>query len=119
MEVNGQFHAPAALPLGESIPGTYWIRGWEGPRAGLGAMEKRKILQCWEWNAGRPACSPSLYRLSYPGFQRWMVHHPFHFFSYLLQFPAHSPSGFSQQAFQLVTLHLVLNMHKIMSPLVP
>jgi hypothetical protein len=37
-----------------------------GPRVGLDAVEKRKILQCRESNPGHPACSPSLYRLSYP-----------------------------------------------------
>jgi hypothetical protein len=38
MEVNGQLHAPAILPLG-----THWIREWVDSRAGPGAVEKRKI----------------------------------------------------------------------------
>jgi hypothetical protein len=58
MEMSGQLHAP--------VPGTHCIAGWVGPRAGLEAVE-RKILHCREWNPGRPAGSPSLYRLSYPG----------------------------------------------------
>jgi hypothetical protein len=33
--VSGQFHALAALPPGEAAPGTYWIGGSVGPRAGL------------------------------------------------------------------------------------
>jgi hypothetical protein len=27
----------------EVVPGTHWIGGWAGPRAGLDAVEKRKI----------------------------------------------------------------------------
>jgi hypothetical protein len=37
-----------------------------GPRVGLDDVEKRKIVHCRESNPGRPARSPSLYRLSYP-----------------------------------------------------
>jgi hypothetical protein len=37
-----------------------------GPRVGLDAVEKRKILHCEESNLGRPARSSPLYRLSYP-----------------------------------------------------
>jgi hypothetical protein len=33
-EMIGQLHAPAALH-----PGTHWIGGWLGPRAGLDNME--------------------------------------------------------------------------------
>jgi hypothetical protein len=29
---------------GERAPGTHWIGGWVGPRAGLDDMEKKKIL---------------------------------------------------------------------------
>jgi hypothetical protein len=35
MEVSGQPHAPATLYPGERTPGTHWIGGWVGPRAGL------------------------------------------------------------------------------------
>jgi hypothetical protein len=42
MEVSGQLHAPAALLPGERAPGTRWIVGWVGPRAGLNGVEKRK-----------------------------------------------------------------------------
>jgi len=44
MEVGGQLHAPAALPTGERVPGTHWIRDWVGPRVGLDAVVKRDIL---------------------------------------------------------------------------
>jgi hypothetical protein len=41
---------------GERTPGTHWIGGWVGPRAGLEAVEKRKNLSpCRESNPGRPA----------------------------------------------------------------
>jgi len=44
MEVSGQLHVPAALLPGESDPGTRWITGGVGPRAGLDAVaRKRKI----------------------------------------------------------------------------
>jgi hypothetical protein len=33
MGVGGQRHVPAALPLGKT-PGTHYIGGWMGPRAG-------------------------------------------------------------------------------------
>jgi hypothetical protein len=42
MEVSGQLHAPAALPLGK-VPCTHRIGGWVGPRAFLDAVVKRKI----------------------------------------------------------------------------
>jgi hypothetical protein len=52
---------PAALPAGKG-PGTHWIGGWVGPRAGLDAKEKRKFLTL-PWlelrPVGRPARSQS------------------------------------------------------------
>jgi hypothetical protein len=48
------------------VPGTHCIRGWVGPWAVLDAAEERNLYppgiepRC-------PACSPSLYCLSYPG----------------------------------------------------
>jgi hypothetical protein len=61
MEVSGQLHVPAALP---SMP-IGWRAGW-APRAGLD-WRKEKSCLCRKSNPGRPARSPSLYRLSYPG----------------------------------------------------
>jgi hypothetical protein len=43
MEVSGQLHAPATLLPGKEPPGTHWIGGWVGPRAGLDMVEKRKF----------------------------------------------------------------------------
>jgi hypothetical protein len=37
MDVNGQLHAPAALPPGEA-PGAHWIGGWVGPKAVLNGV---------------------------------------------------------------------------------
>jgi hypothetical protein len=42
--MSGQRHAPIALPPGERAPGTHWVGGWVGPRAGLDNVEKRKLL---------------------------------------------------------------------------
>jgi len=38
MEVRNHLHTPATLP-----PGTHWIGGWVGSRAGLDVVVKRKI----------------------------------------------------------------------------
>jgi hypothetical protein len=44
MEVSGQHRAPATLcPRGKD-PGTHWTGGWVGPRAGLDAGARGKIL---------------------------------------------------------------------------
>jgi hypothetical protein len=50
----------------ERAPGTHWIGGCVGPRVGLDAVEKRKILHCRESNPGCSSRSPLLYRLNYP-----------------------------------------------------
>jgi hypothetical protein len=34
---------PNRLTPGENAPSTHWVGGWLGPRAGLDAVEKRKI----------------------------------------------------------------------------
>jgi hypothetical protein len=58
---------PNRFTSGERTPSTRWIWEWVGSRAGLSAIEKRKISwHCLEWNPGRPARNPSLFRLSYP-----------------------------------------------------
>ena len=41
MGLRGQRHAPAALPPGKS-PGTHFIGGWVGPRAGLDGCGKSR-----------------------------------------------------------------------------
>jgi hypothetical protein len=41
--VSGQIHAPGRFTPGEITPGTHWIGGWVGPRAGLDAVEKINV----------------------------------------------------------------------------
>jgi hypothetical protein len=54
----------AASRLCYSTPGTHWIGGLEGPRAGLDVVEKRKISSPYRGsNTGRPARRSSLHRL--------------------------------------------------------
>jgi hypothetical protein len=66
MGVSGQIHASAALYPWGKVPGTHWIGGWVGPRAGLDAGARRKILSpCRGSNPDRPARSQTLYCLSY------------------------------------------------------
>jgi hypothetical protein len=51
----------------EGAPGTHWIGGWVGPRAGLGVMVKTKSpSRCWDWNPDHPARSPALYHWAIP-----------------------------------------------------
>jgi hypothetical protein len=55
--LDGQLHAPAASPHRQS-PGPHLTGGWMGSRAGLDAVEKRKISYPYrESNLGRPARS--------------------------------------------------------------
>jgi len=44
MEVSGQFHALAGLSRGKGPPGTHWIGGWVGPRAGLNVVANKTYL---------------------------------------------------------------------------
>jgi hypothetical protein len=64
MELGGQLHVPPTLS-----PGTHWIGGWMGPRAGLDDMENRKFLILSGLKLrplSRPARGHSLHRLRYP-----------------------------------------------------
>jgi hypothetical protein len=59
---------PGRFTAGETEPVNHWIGGWVGPRASLDTVEYRKIpCPCRKSNPSRPAHSPSLYRLRYPG----------------------------------------------------
>jgi hypothetical protein len=42
MEMSGELYAPAVLLHENSPPGTHWMGGWVGPKAGLDAVEKIK-----------------------------------------------------------------------------
>jgi len=60
--VSGQSHMLAALIPLESTTSTNWTGGWVGPRAGLNAEARGKILGlCWGENPGQPICSQTLY----------------------------------------------------------
>jgi hypothetical protein len=51
--VGGQLHYPAALSPWVRAPGTHWMRGWVGPRAGLNTVAKMKKschCSCREFN---------------------------------------------------------------------
>jgi hypothetical protein len=70
--VGGQWSdsRPGRFTPEERDPGTNWIEGWVGPRAGMDNMEKRKFLTLPVLELrllGRSARSQSLYRLSYSG----------------------------------------------------
>ena len=69
-----QRHASTALPP-EKRPGTHFIEGWVGLRAGLDGCGKPRP----DWDSIRPARSESLYRLSYPGL------HYYYYYYYLMQ----------------------------------
>jgi hypothetical protein len=49
---------PGRFTHRERTPGTHWIGGWVGPRAGLDTVSKRKILtSCRDSNLEHPARS--------------------------------------------------------------
>jgi hypothetical protein len=53
---------PQLLYPRERTPGTNWIGGWVGPKAGLDMVVKRKIPSLTGTHTlNHPACSPALY----------------------------------------------------------
>jgi hypothetical protein len=63
---------PGPLTAGEKDPVPIGEEAWWASQVGLDAVEKRKITYPFRVsNSGRPACSPSLYRLKqkYPCFE--------------------------------------------------
>jgi hypothetical protein len=74
MGVSVQRHAPAALYPREKNPRCPLDRKWVGPRAGLDAGARRKILLPLSGieprSPDRPARSQTLYCLSYRGSKR-------------------------------------------------
>jgi len=65
MELGGQHHAPAVLPLLER-PGTHCIVGWVSPQGRSGRVRKISPSPGIR-SQDRPVCSDSLYRLCYRG----------------------------------------------------
>jgi hypothetical protein len=73
--VGGEWSAsrPGRFTPRERAPGTHWIGGWVGPRAGLDDVDKRNFLTLLGLELrpiGRPSRSQSPYRLRYPGYHR-------------------------------------------------
>jgi len=59
-EVGAQLHASTVFtppPPRERPPGTHWIGGWVGPRAGLDAVVREEFPV----SAGHSARSPAVY----------------------------------------------------------
>jgi hypothetical protein len=72
--VGGESSAsrPGRFTPGERAPGTHWIGGSVGSRAGLDDAERRKFLTLPGLELrplGRPARNQSVYRLRYPRLQ--------------------------------------------------
>jgi hypothetical protein len=61
-------HSHRRENLKSYTPSTCWIRGWAVPKTGLHCEYKKIYCFCRDSNPGRPAPSPSLYRLSSPAF---------------------------------------------------
>jgi hypothetical protein len=57
---------PLYPSLWEAAPNTHCRGGWVHPSVSLYTVEEKEILHCLELNLGHPACSQSVYRLSYP-----------------------------------------------------
>jgi hypothetical protein len=61
--MNGQLHAPAALPPGKEPPVPIWYEvGW-APEPGWTLWRREESCPYQESNPGRPVCSRSPYRL--------------------------------------------------------
>jgi len=71
MEIGGQRHAPAALRPGKG-PGSHFIGSWVDTRYGLDGCGKSRLTG--NRSTDLPACSESLYRMSYPGPQGQLTH---------------------------------------------
>jgi hypothetical protein len=58
---------PGRFAPRERAPGTHWIGGWVGPRAGLDAVVKRKFqAPAGTWTPDHSARSPALYHWAIP-----------------------------------------------------
>jgi hypothetical protein len=90
---------------GEISPSTCSIGGWVGLRAGLNAVQKRKITCTFlESNPGRPARNLSLYWLSYSGSQKLIIlfkNSAFGFLSDLVKFGPELKKCFSKTHFNI------------------
>jgi hypothetical protein len=67
--VCGRLHAPVALALGQTVPGTHCMGGWVGSRTGLDDMKWKIFCTCWELNLDSSVVEliARRYTSSYPG----------------------------------------------------
>jgi hypothetical protein len=65
MEVSGQLHVPAVLPMGKNLLYPLYTR-LGGPQSLYGRYGEEKNLVLRESNLDHPDRSPFLYRLNYP-----------------------------------------------------
>jgi hypothetical protein len=78
MEVSGQLHAPAALPPGERVAVTHWIRRLGGPHRRTGCCWEEKSLPCRESNRNSSAPQPVARRYTHwviPAPSKWKFPH--------------------------------------------
>jgi hypothetical protein len=96
-------------------PGTHWIGGGVlDTRAGL--RGEGKTYSCWEWNSGRSASSPSIYRASYPvsSFQLFKL-----IYSYLACYPLLMEEGVDARYFHVLCLSFPSRTECLSPPLLP
>jgi hypothetical protein len=70
MEVSGQLHAPAAKPPGKNPSVPIGEEPVWAPKSILALWSRKNFLPLPGIETRRPSRSPSLYRLSYPGFKK-------------------------------------------------
>jgi hypothetical protein len=66
MEVSFKIEAPATLSPREEPRVGNGQEGWVGSIVGLDAVEKRKILSCWDTNPSRPGRSYTVWAIPVP-----------------------------------------------------
>jgi hypothetical protein len=61
--VGGEWSAsrPCCFTPGKRAPGTHWIGGWVGPRAGLDDVEKRKFSNAVSYSITKGFANVSSY----------------------------------------------------------
>jgi hypothetical protein len=73
MEVSGQLHDLAALPPGKESPVPIAYEAAWTPEPVWTLCRREKPYPCKESKPGCPTRNPSLYRLSYPGSNKYLT----------------------------------------------